>query len=42
MMKNNSMIDANQEVHLVGSEQYATLLKKVKQGFETIRRAFDY
>jgi hypothetical protein len=34
-MKNNSMIDANLGVHLVGSERYATLLKKVKQGFET-------
>jgi hypothetical protein len=36
------MIDVKQGVHSVGSEQYATLLKKVKQGFETIRRAFDY
>jgi hypothetical protein len=34
------MIDANQGVHLVGNEWYATLLKKVKQGFETNKGAF--
>jgi hypothetical protein len=39
-MKNNSMIDANQRVHLVDSERYATLLKKVKHGFETSRGGF--
>jgi hypothetical protein len=39
-MKNNSMIDANQGVYLIGSERYATLLKKIKQGFETTREAF--
>jgi hypothetical protein len=40
MMKNNSMMDVNQGVHLVGSERYATLLKKAKQGFETTRKGF--
>jgi hypothetical protein len=40
MMKNNSMIEVNQGVHLVENEQYATLLKKVKQGFETTRKSF--
>jgi hypothetical protein len=39
-MKNNSTIDANQRVYLIGSERYATLLKKIKQGFETTREAF--
>jgi hypothetical protein len=36
----NLMIDVNQGVHLVGSEWYATLLKKVKQGFEITRKGF--
>jgi hypothetical protein len=40
MMKNNSIIDVNQGVHLVGSERYATLLKKVKHDFETNKRGF--
>jgi hypothetical protein len=35
-----SRMDANQGVHLVESERYATLLKKVKQSFEINKRAF--
>jgi hypothetical protein len=35
----DSMIGANQGVHLGKSEWYATLLKKVKQGFDTTRKS---
>jgi hypothetical protein len=41
MMKNNLTIDADQGVYLVGSERYATLVKKVKQGFETNQGGFQ-
>jgi hypothetical protein len=34
------MIDANQGVHLVRSGQFATLLRKFKQGFETNEGGF--
>jgi hypothetical protein len=35
-----SRMDANQGVHLVESERYATLPKKVKQSFEINKRGF--
>jgi hypothetical protein len=37
-----SMIDVKQGVHFVGSGWYASLLKKVKQGFKRTREAFNH
>jgi hypothetical protein len=34
-MKNNSMMDENQGVHLFRTGWYVALLRKVKQGLET-------
>jgi hypothetical protein len=35
-----SMMDVNQGVHLVGSDDMQALFRKVKQGFETTRKGF--